>query len=341
MHPSFPLVSIIVPIYMVEDYLSQCIDSVLAQSYTNLEIILVNDGSKDNCAVICEQYKTKDSRVMVIHQNNGGLSDARNTGLISAKGKFIFYLDSDDWLTNNCIELLVKAQQRYDCEVVQGNFFYSYDEYLLKDLRGFKVNSEIEKLDNFSAMSRLIENIEIKNFAWGKLIDAKVAKDEFFPKGKLFEDTFWTHRIIAKANRYIALAEPILYYRQRGDSISYDRFDARNLDRLQGLVERKNFIKDKYTNLFQKISTKCLEAHVEMYFQAKNANEIELAATIYSQFELQYQDFQFLSLDKFNFCIFKFSPSLYKKILILKRIKNFLYRVLPIETGLIKYEKKG
>ena len=113
-----PLISVIIPVYKVELYLRECIDSVLAQTYQNLEVILVDDGSPDQCGSICEQYAEKDNRVCVIHKENGGLSDARNAGIDVAKGEYIGFVDSDDWVAPDMYECLYKASVEYNAEFV-------------------------------------------------------------------------------------------------------------------------------------------------------------------------------------------------------------------------------
>ena len=117
-----PLVSIIVPIYKVEPYLRRCLDSIVNQTYTNLEIILVDDGSPDGCPQICDEYAAKDKRIVVIHKENGGLSDARNAGLDICKGEYIFFIDSDDWIKTDTIEFLYKITQDKKSDIVIGDY---------------------------------------------------------------------------------------------------------------------------------------------------------------------------------------------------------------------------
>ncbi|MBQ9664917.1 MAG: glycosyltransferase family 2 protein [Bacteroidaceae bacterium] len=241
------MISVVIPIYNVAQYLSQCIDSVLSQSYPELEIILVNDGSTDDCPRICDEYKEKDARVRVIHQKNGGLSDARNSGMKIAEGEWIYFADSDDWLERNALLKLHQFALINHCDVVQGGLYYVYSDHLL-----FRKASKKEQmktlLTRYEAMRELIINDRVKNFAWGKLYKATLIKDLFFPVGKYFEDSFWQHLVIDRVTQYGIIDEPLYFYRQRGDSISGTSSNRLN-DLLEGNKVRLKFIKEKYPDL--------------------------------------------------------------------------------------------
>lgn len=234
------MISIVLPIYNVEDYLPQCLESVLNQTYKDLEIILVDDGSKDNSGILCDKYASKDSRIKVIHKVNGGLSDARNVGTALASGDWIFYLDSDDWIVPNAIETLFYYAIHNNCDAVQGGLYYAYPDHLLK-----RREEPSTVLYRDEAMKELIINDRVKNFAWGKLYKTALVKDLLFPKGKYFEDCYWQHLVIDRANRYGIIDTPLLYYRQRPDSISgtiSNRYD----DLIHGYEIRMTFIQEHY-----------------------------------------------------------------------------------------------
>src|SRR5699024_9505401 len=124
------IVSVIVPLYKVERYIDRCVDSIVSQTYTDLEIILVNDGSPDNCGSIADAYAEKDDRIRVIHKKNGGLSDARNAGMQLATGTYTMFVDSDDWIEPKMVETMVEMSKRYAAQVVQAAFYYAYDNKL-------------------------------------------------------------------------------------------------------------------------------------------------------------------------------------------------------------------
>ena len=239
------LVSVIIPVYNIRTYLNQCVQSVCAQSYPHLEIILVDDGSTDDSGMMCDELAIKDPRIKVFHKENGGLSDARNYGLLQATGDYIFYLDGDDWITSSAIENLVKTADNYDADFVQGGFYYAYPEYLLYR----KEESSIITFTPKEAMKELIRDGRIKNFAWGNLIRKDLALKVPFPKGKYFEDSFWKYQMIELAEKYVYNPCPGYYYRQRSGSISGD-FSIKNFDLLQGVEPRLIYIAGHYKDLY-------------------------------------------------------------------------------------------
>lgn len=249
-------VSVIIPIYNVEKYLEACVDSVIGQTYQDLQIILVDDGSADSCGSLCDEYAGKDPRIQVLHKENGGLSDARNAGLTLADGEFILYLDSDDCLVPNAIEALVKMQTQSNADIILGNFFYSFPDYEYAAAAWHKTDMV---LNNEQAMEALIDG-RIETFAWGKLIRREIAHKHTFPKGKVFEDHFWTHFVFADAQTVALLAQPLVHYRQRDNSISFT-FDLKRLDMLEGWMNRKEFLEQQYPDLL----TICYKRYAKRY----------------------------------------------------------------------------
>lgn len=242
------MISVIIPIYNVSRYLPQCMKSVLSQSYQDLEIILVDDGSTDDCPRMCDNYKEQDARVRVIHKKNGGLSDARNAGMKIATGEWTCFVDSDDWLDQEAIMKLYQFAIENRCEVVQGNIYYTYDDHLLYR-QASKKEQKRTLLSRHEAMRELIINNRVKNFAWGKLYKTNIIRDLEFPIGKYFEDSFWQHHVIDRVQRYGIIDEPLCYYRQRGDSISGMPSNRRN-DFMEGNRERMEFVRNRYPDLF-------------------------------------------------------------------------------------------
>jgi glycosyltransferase involved in cell wall biosynthesis len=252
-------VSIVVPIYKVERYLRRCVDSLLNQTYSNIEIILVDDGSPDNCGKIADQYAKKDPRVKVVHKKNGGLSDARNYGMQYVTGEFTLFVDSDDWLDYQMIQNMVTISVECKADAVQSAFYYAYDDYLLFDNRyGSKDDSPIV-LGNKLLMSELIINERVKNFAWGKLYKTELIREIPFKKGVLFEDVFWTHQVMHRIKKYVIQHQPMYYYYQRSDSIVAN-YTTRNLDIIKGLKERHSFIQEQYQELTNQSYKEILKA---------------------------------------------------------------------------------
>ena len=237
-------VSIIIPVYNVEAYLSQCVDSVLEQTHQNLQIILVDDGSTDGSGGICDWYAAKDSRVTVIHKENGGLSSARNAGLPEVSGDYVFYLDSDDYLDHDAVAGLLEAQRASGAEVVVGSYLYTYEDREDVDSCSFLQDVTLSTWDAMEALA----GGKLQNFAWGKLIRADIAKKHLFPEGKLFEDTFWTHHVFHECSSVCVLPRSIIHYRQRSSSISYS-YTIKRLDVLEGWSERLRFFEESYPEL--------------------------------------------------------------------------------------------
>ncbi|MEE0974577.1 MAG: glycosyltransferase [Muribaculaceae bacterium] len=237
-------VSIIIPVYNVEPYLQQCLDSMHAQQDPSFEVILVDDGSTDNSGKICDLFAETHNNTTVIHQENGGLSDARNAGIKIAQGEYIYFLDSDDWLAPNAISSLLDFAIDNNCDIVQGGFFYAYSDRLT-------YNNTITTpltLSREQAMEALIKNDFLKNFAWGKLFKASIIKNAPFKKGVFFEDSYWKHLVIDQAPTYGIIPTPFYYYRQRNDSIS-GTLSPKIIDLLKGYEDRILFIGNNYPNL--------------------------------------------------------------------------------------------
>lgn len=241
-------ISIIIPVYNVQKYLRHCLNSLYQQVRADYEVILVNDGSTDESPAICREYQQKYPNTIVIDQENAGLSAARNTGIKIAKGNYIYFLDSDDWLAPNAIKLLYDIAIIKQCDVVQGGFFYAYEKACYLDDRYIKMEHGSFVLSKEEAMKELIRNKYIKNFAWGKLYRADIVKRHLFPNGVYFEDSYWQHLIMDEVRNYGVLPKPLYYYRQRESGIS-GTFSMKNMDLIRGNELRLNFIKEKYPSL--------------------------------------------------------------------------------------------
>lgn len=239
------LISIIIPIYNISQFIEKCLQIVCGQSYPYLEIILVNDGSTDDSDTLCHKWEFIDSRIKVYHKKNGGLSDARNYGLSKATGSYIIYLDGDDWIATNTVEKLVHIAQEYHADFIQSSYYYAYENYLLV----YDEPANIIEYNKENALKELISNGRIKNFAWGSLIKRELALQVPFIKGKYFEDSFWKYQIMELSHKFVYVATPLFYYRQRPESIS-GNFTLRNIDLLIGTEERLQFIQKNYPKLF-------------------------------------------------------------------------------------------
>ena len=245
-------VSVVIPIYNVEPYLKQSLDSVINQTYGNLEIILVDDGSTDKSAKICDEIAQTDSRVKVLHKPNGGLSEARNAGTTVCTGEYLLYLDSDDYLEPDAVEQLMLLRNAYNADAVMGNYFYTYSDHESLAEPDAGENSRYSRRE---AILLLMQG-KLQTFAWGKLIRADVAKRHPFPVGKLFEDHFWTHLVFQDCETVVYTSKPMVHYRQRDNSISYT-FNLSRLDIMDGWRERIAFLRQEYPEMVEAYLRRC------------------------------------------------------------------------------------
>jgi len=274
------LISVVVPVYNVQDYLPRCLDSLYNQDFDDIEIILVNDGSKDDSLAICKKYAQKHGRTIVVDKENGGLSDARNVGTEAASGEYIYYLDSDDWLAPGAIKTLYDFAASNNCEIVQGGFYYAYDDHLLYD----NSRKHPQILNRDDAMLELIKNDYVKNFAWGKLYKADIVKKYQFPKGKYYEDAYWQHLIIHDCNRYGIVPTPLYYYRQRESGISGE-FSIKNLDLLRGYEERLAFVQKNYPKYTKPMIEIFWNLGFEMVLMSDKKNEDNIRKAYHNYWE--------------------------------------------------------
>ena len=219
---NYPLISVIVPIYKVEQYLLECVKSITSQSYRNLEIILVDDGSLDHCPEMCDQLATEDSRIKVIHKSNGGLSDARNAGINVAMGDYVLFIDSDDyWINNHCVFDLVEClNENQESEIIFfGRTTFCNDKiYVTNSPRPENINNK----EKIQALTSLLCESDFICSACQKLIQTPLIKKNkvFFKKGMLSEDIDWSIRLYLYADKYSSVYSPFYGYRKREGSIT-------------------------------------------------------------------------------------------------------------------------
>lgn len=255
------LISVIIPVYNVEPYLDRCVQSVVDQTYENLEIILVDDGSPDKCPAMCDAWAEKDNRIKVVHKTNGGLSDARNAGLLIASGSYISFVDSDDWVHRRFIELLYTAlcdssASLAACDVKETDSFCESDP--------LDQDPKVEVHTPDEAMLSLSRGERFRAVAWNKLYKKDLLENETFPVGKYHEDEFFTYRIIDKCSTLAYVDFPLYYYFQREGSIMSEN-SIRHLDALEAYCERQAFFREKYPSLYLQDKVMFCETCVNMY----------------------------------------------------------------------------
>lgn len=233
------LISVIVPVYKVEKYLNTCVQSIVNQTYQNLEIILVDDGSPDQCPAICDEWKQRDSRIVVLHKKNGGLSSARNAGIRIAKGKYIGFVDSDDYIDSDMYKKLYGAIKDAKAELAVCSF-----ELVNEEGKALESISPI-KNEIFSGKIGL-DKLTQKNgwhyvTAWNKLYSAKALEGLNFPEEKIHEDEFMIHRVFWNCSKVVSLEEKLYQYVQRQGSITSTLDVIKRLDVIEALCDRALF----------------------------------------------------------------------------------------------------
>lgn len=226
-----PLISVIVPVYKVEKYIHKCVDSIIAQTFTDFELFLVDDGSPDNCGKICDEYAEKDNRIIVIHKENGGLSDARNVAIDKAKGEYLTFIDSDDYVSENHLETLYNALISTGSDIAIANIS-SFDDDGYND-EFYRPTSEVEVLENEEMFKTIYQPC-----AQSKLYKKYIFDDIRYPFGRLYEDFFVYHDVLAKANRLVLTGCNTYYYLLRSDSIMRQKYRLQFTDIIDALEVR-------------------------------------------------------------------------------------------------------
>ncbi|MSS20121.1 glycosyltransferase family 2 protein [Pseudoramibacter porci] len=245
-----PLITVIVPVYNVEKYLNDCVQSIVSQTYRNLEIILVDDGSPDNCGKICDNLAKEDSRIKVIHKKNGGLSDARNAGINIATGKYITFIDSDDFIFADMIKSFVNCAEENHADLVSAQHVrceqddnykeFNFNRWSYSDVQQHVIHG------NNEGMRQFLYSNDIGTAAWSKLYKRSLFKDVRYPYGKYHEDTYTTYKLVALCNTIVSLNQPLYVYRKNNASIMNEPFSDKRFNMVEGKLEQAEFIHNFY-----------------------------------------------------------------------------------------------
>lgn len=246
-----PKISIIVPVYKVEPYLHICVDSILAQTFTDIELILVDDGSPDNCGDICDEYAQKDQRVRVLHKKNGGLSDARNAGLDVATGDYIGFVDSDDWIEPDMFELLYNMCIENDCEIANCTSIIHY-----KNKTVTNGSHQLIIHDKKQAMKAMLQGILYDEVVWTKIIKKDLLNDIRFKTGITYEDTAFTYKVIHECKRICCIGAPKYHYIKRENSTMDLAIKNIRIDSVLIYDEMYKFIESNYPELRNLVALK-------------------------------------------------------------------------------------
>lgn len=239
-------ISIIVPVYNVKEYMEQCIDSLINQTYKNLEIIVVDDGSTDESSQLCDQLKKKDNRISVYHKSNGGLSDARNYGLSYATGDYIGFVDSDDWISLSMYEDLMRMADKYNADIVScGRYIHNSKKILCCRFTSIEKTYSSEK-----ALKEILLSREIDVAMWDKIFRADLFKDISFPVGENNEDIAIFYKLIGNANLIVHSGTIGYHYRKRQGSITHSRYSSQAATiLLKHLYNLKQYIIENFPEL--------------------------------------------------------------------------------------------
>lgn len=276
-------ISIIIPVYNVEKYLKMCLDSVINQTYQNLEIILINDGSTDNSGKICEEYKRADSRIILIHKENEGLSMARNTGLDIASGEYISFVDSDDYISGNMVETLYDRllETQSDMAVCSLQYVDEAGKNLCSD---FIFDDIVLGQDEFWKLYTSTGHTECV-VAWNKLYKRETLEQLYYPKGRLREEEFLLPYIVERCFRICTVSDRLIFYRQRNDSIMGCESKKSKLDYIEACFERMDFfIKTKNNFMIEDTALRII-ASVERYHLETDENYKVLRTRIKSKIQ--------------------------------------------------------
>lgn len=270
------LISVIVPVYRVEAYLKECIDSIIHQTYSMLEIILVDDGSDDACPLICDEYQRQDSRIQVIHKENGGLSDARNVGLDFATGDYICFIDSDDVVHPEFIQILYEDLVSTNSDIAICHYVKVYElpqvmesplQHIIKIYTRLEILNALYGKDSLSII-----------VAWNKLYRKSIWNKLRYPKGRIHEDEFVIHYILDRVNQVVINENAYYYYRQREGSIT-NYYNEKRLHVLDALEERIQFYwasqneKLVYQTMYQYFFT--LASHIQQIRKLKQYKDLK------------------------------------------------------------------
>lgn len=243
-----PLISVIVPIYKVEKYLEICINSIINQTYKNLEIILIDDGSPDNCPKICDEYAIKDSRVRVIHLENGGAGRARNIGFSISNGEYISFIDSDDFISEYFYEYLINLFND-ETDIVECG----YISIMGSEKNCFNLDEDNSIVKSYSIEEAMREHIYdniFRQVIWNKLYRRRVVENIKFPENSKIDDEYWTYQAIANCN-YLLHSDKIMYaYRQQENSVMHNLSSNDRIKAIEPKVLRANYIKQKLPDLY-------------------------------------------------------------------------------------------
>ena len=311
------IISIIGPVYNVEDYIEKCIKSILDQSFREFELILVDDGSLDMSGKICDEYAKNDQRIKVIHKKNGGVSSARNEGIKVARGEYIAFVDSDDFINKDMYKILYKNSKEYDADISVCDF-----EYVSNNKESVGITCEFKNniviYSNEEALNKLYSNENIKFIvAWNKLYKKYLFSSIYYDINRCHEDEFIIHKLFYNANKIVSCSEKLYYYYENYKSTMRVDFNINRLDIIEAMKSRMNFFRKKnLIELEYKTQNMYLYYFIPYYYRTKNklknkSKSKELKKDFKKVYKYLLKNPKYNIKAKILWFIFLFSPSLY------------------------------
>lgn len=264
------VVSIIVPVYNLEKYLSKCLDSILAQTYKNLEVLLIDDGSTDGSARICDDYQNRDARMIAIHKENGGAADARNLALDKCTGDYVTFIDGDDYVAEDFVERLVQIMAEKDADIAICGW---------NNVEGDKVepfcanNGEIKVYNTEQALEVLLYQEEFDSAMWPKLYKRELFDGIRFPKGNLYEDIAIIYKVFMRAAKvgYVNYAGYFYLLRESGTTLK--SFTKGKMDLVNVVLDMEQILSEKYPELKKAAASRVVRANFHIYMQIPDTDE--------------------------------------------------------------------
>lgn len=276
-------ISIIVPVYNVEDYLKRCIDSLISQTYSNIEIILVDDGATDNSGKICDEYEEKDERIKVIHKKNGGLSDARNVGLDKSMGDYVCFVDSDDYIEKDMIENLYNIIEKDNSDISCCAKVLEYSNKTIE-----RNNRSMFCIDNISGLGKMFTFDDIDTSACDKIFKKELFHNVKFPLGKYYEDMGTIYKIFEKAKKISHTPKIGYHYCIRDNSITKEKFSAKQFQLLYFAEEIKDEMSKKYPEIKEQIYSFYYLQLIDILVKLKKASNFNEHKTEYKKIKKFY-----------------------------------------------------
>ncbi len=315
-------ISIIVPIYNLESYIPQCIDSILSQSFTNFELILVNDGSTDNSGELCDEYARLDSRVRVIHKENGGIASSRNAGLEVARGEYIGFVDNDDYINKYMFEELFNNAIKHSSDTVVCDYLKVEEDQFI-DTEVFNSDYSLQNFSNKEALHFIYKNMEKDTFIypWNKLYKRYLFDEIKYEHGNIYDDETIAHKLLYRSNKVTYIQSELYYYVKRKGSQINSPFSTKKFGRVYALKGREEFFRNKKeSELHQKALKHYMEVFFWYYYMAKTNltdvnKELKMLKRTFDNSIIHLLKLKDLSFRQKLMCVlFSINPAIYEFI---------------------------